>query len=152
MALDTESSFSCLTGKGNICVLWLQLKSRMCLPRCYSLLGQGETGEESMEREKRRRQKATRKTGQECTDAEKREGRKSPRPSWFQQTISVRTETSFSVYRQHNTRDFPRAHTYGSRPDSPRDGGQEGVLKGGGPKLPLTSDLSRCVFTDSTFR
>lgn len=26
------------------------------------------------------------------------------------------------------------------------------VLKGGGPELPLTSDLSRCVFTDSTFR
>lgn len=36
--------------------------------------------------------------------------------------------------------------------DGPWDGGQEGMLEGAGPKLPLTSDLSRCVFTDSTFR
>lgn len=33
---------------------------------------------------------------------------------------------------------------------SPQDGGQDEVLKG--MKFPLTSDLSRCVFTDSTFR
>lgn len=91
-----------------------------------------------METEKRRQQEVTRKIGQERTDAEKREGRKPPRPLWFQQTISVRIEISFSVYWQPNTRDFPRAHTYGSRPDSPQDGGQEGVLKGEGPKLPLT--------------